>query len=189
MPYLYGKRILLRDYRQDDYNAIRAWVNDRETVQYLSSRYWMPQSATDTADMLEHATHAGPNGAFFVIADLESEEYLGQIDLISINWKLRLAEMAIVLGRETQRGRGFGGEAIALLLEYAFTTLGLMRVELDVAVSNRRAIRCYQKAGFLLEGTKRKAFMVGGEYEDLAMMAVLKEDWQKAHRTEKAQTQ
>jgi RimJ/RimL family protein N-acetyltransferase len=188
LPYLYGKRIMLREYRQEDYNAIRAWVNDRETVQYLSARYWMPQSAADTADLLEHATHAGGNGAFFVIADRESGEYLGQIDLISINWKLHFAEMAVVLGRETQRGKGIGGEAIALMLEYVFTVLGLNRVELDVAVGNRRAVRCYEKAGFVLEGTKRQAFMVGGEYHDLLVMAVLKQDWQKARTAQGMQT-
>jgi RimJ/RimL family protein N-acetyltransferase len=180
MPYLYGERIVLREYRQEDYAAIRAWVNDRETVRYLSSRYWMPQSAADTADMLDHVTHAGPNGAFFVIADRESGDYLGQIDLTSVNWKLRLADMAIVLGREAERGKGLGGEAIALLLEYAFTTLGLNRVELEVAADNLRAVRCYERAGFRPEGVKREAFMVDGEYVDLAVMGVLRADWRAA---------
>jgi len=181
MPYLYGEKIILREYRQDDFAAIRGWVNDQESVRYLSSRYWMPQSAADTADMLDHVTHAGPNGAFFVIADRDNEAYLGQIDLTSINWKLRAAEMAMVIGSEELRGQGIGGEAIALVLAYAFTTLGLVRVSLEVAVDNRRAVRCYEKAGFRLEGVKRKAFMVDGEYVDLAMMAVLREEWRAAH--------
>lgn len=182
MPTLQGNRILLREYRADDLSALRAWVNDRETVRYLSSRYWMPQSFADTSDFVDHAMHAGSNGAFFVIADTTDESYLGQIDLFSINWKLRSAEMAVVLGSEALRGRGTGAEAIGLLLEYAFLTLGLERVELEVASENHRAVRCYQKAGFVQEGIKRHAFLLDGEYADLTVMSVLSGEW-RARRT------
>lgn len=184
MPHVLGQRILLREYRPDDLVAICAWTNDRETVRYLSSRYWMPQSQADAADFLDHAMHAGSNGAFFVIADPGDERYLGQIDLTSINWKLRSADMAIVMGAEGQRNRGIGTEAIGLMLEYAFLTLGLERVELEVATANARAIRCYEKAGFRHEGVKRHAFRIDGEYADLAVMAVLSGEWRAARAAE-----
>jgi RimJ/RimL family protein N-acetyltransferase len=177
MPYLYGDKIMLREYRQDDLSAIRAWVNDRDTIRYLSARFWMPQSMTDTADFITHAMSAGSNGAFFIIAHIENKAYIGQIDLFSINWKLRSAEMGMVIGGEENRGKGMGTEAIGLLLEYAFTILGLERVELEVAAENLRAARCYEKAGFKREGLKRKAFIVDGELSDLILMAVLREDW------------
>ncbi len=179
MPYLYGKQIMLRDYRQEDLPAIRAWVNDRKAIRYLSSRFWMPQSLTDTSDFLSHAMSAGTNGAYFIIAELDSEAYIGQIDLFSINWRLRSAEMGMVIGSEKDRGHGVGAEAISLILEYAFTILGLNRVELEVAAENARARRCYQKAGFQPEGVKRKAFMVDGQYADLVMMSVLADEWRE----------
>jgi RimJ/RimL family protein N-acetyltransferase len=179
LPYLYGKQIMLRDYRQEDLPAIRDWVNDRQTIRYLSSRFWMPQSITDTSDFLSHAMSAGTNGAYFIIAQRESEAYLGQIDLFSINWRLRSAEMGMVIAREKNRGQGVGVEAILLLLEYAFAILGLNRVELEVAAENTRALRCYQKAGFQQEGVKRKAFMVDGQYADLVMMSVLADEWRE----------
>ena len=115
MPYFYGKNIMLRDYRQEDLPAIRAWVNDRDTIRYLSTRFWMPQSITDTSDFLNHAMSAGPNGAYFIVADLTDEHYLGQLDLFSINWRLRSAEMGMVIASEKNRGRGIGAEAIGLL--------------------------------------------------------------------------
>jgi len=186
MPNFYGKNILLREYRSDDVNGVRSWTNDRESVRYLSARYWMPQSAADASDFVDHAMHAGANGAFFVIADPTDERYLGQIDLFSINWKLRSSEMGIVLGLEAQRGHGIGTEAIGLLLEYAFQTLGLERVELEVDTGNKRAIRCYEKAGFVLEGVKRHAFMVDGEYSDLAVMSVLAGEW-RSRRASRAE--
>jgi RimJ/RimL family protein N-acetyltransferase len=99
------------------------------------------------------------------------------VDLFSINWRLRSAELAMVIGNEAARGKGIGQEALGLMLGYAFGMLGLERVELEVATGNRRAIRCYEKAGMKLEGVKRHAFMVDGCYHDLAMMAILAEDW------------
>ncbi|HNW86384.1 MAG TPA: GNAT family protein [Candidatus Limiplasma sp.] len=186
MPRLFGNQILLREYRSEDIAGIRSWSNDQETVRYLSARYWMPQSYADAADFLEHATHAASNGAFFVIAALEDEAYLGQIDLYTINWKLRSAEMAIVLGAEARRGQGIGTQAIGLVLEYAFLTLGLERVELDVATENKRAIRCYEKSGFVLEGVKRHAFMLDGEYTDLAVMSVLSGEWRARRKAAQA---
>ena len=182
MPYFYGKNIMLRDYRQEDLPAIRAWVNDRDTIRYLSTRFWMPQSITDTSDFLNHAMSAGPNGAYFIVADLTDEHYLGQLDLFSINWRLRSAEMGMVIASEKNRGRGIGAEAIGLLLEYAFATLGLERVELEVAADNARAIRCYTKAGFRHEGVKRKAFMVDGKYADLNLMSILAEEWRETQK-------
>lgn len=181
MPTMYGERILLRDYRQDDFQGIRAWVNDRETIRYLSSRFWMPQSETDTRDFLNHAMNAGPNGAFFIIADKKSGDYIGQIDLFSINWRLRSAEMGIVIACQKDRSHGVGAEAIGLLLEYAFTVLGLERVELEAAADNARANRCYQKAGFKPEGVKRHAFMVDGRFADLNLYGFLAEDWRESH--------
>ena len=182
MPRCQGEHITLREYRADDLSAIHAWVNDPETVRYLSSRYWMPQSMSDTSDFLNHAMQAGTNGAYFVIAEPETGEYLGQIDLFSINWRMRSGEMAIVVAKEAKRGRGTGTEAVRLMLAFAFGTLGLERVELEVATGNQRAMRCYEKAGFRLEGVKRHAFMVDGQYADLAVMAVLAEEWRAARQ-------
>ena len=182
MPHILGEHIMLRDYHSDDAASVHEWANDPETVRYLSARYWMPQSQTDAADFVDHAMRAGTNGAFFVIASRENGAYVGQIDLFSINWRLRSAEMAIVLGNEAARGRGVGGEAVGLMLRYAFTMLGLERVELEVAAENERAIRCYRRAGFQAEGVKRHAFMVDGKYSDLVVMGVLAEEWRDAHQ-------
>ena len=87
------------------------WVNDRETIRYLSTRFWMPQSITDTTDFLNHAMSAGPNGAYFIVADLMDESYLGQLDLFSINWRLRSAEMG--MGYAAARQTGYADQPAA----------------------------------------------------------------------------
>lgn len=179
MPHLTGERIRLREYRQEDLGAMRAWVNDEQTVGSLSTLYWAPQSSSNTADALDRAMHSLGNAAYFVIADRVDDHYLGQIDLYAIDWKLRCGTLGMVIGHENQRGKGYGAEALALLLRYSFLTLGLERVELEVNQENQRAVRCYQKAGFVLEGVKRHAFYHNGAFCDVAVMSVLAGEWRE----------
>lgn len=179
MPHMTGEHVMLREYRQEDYPHIRRWVNDRRTTEYLSAIFWFPQTETDTNDFLNRAMRAAPNAAYFVIADVKDESYIGQMDIFEINWKIRKGILGTVIGSESARGRGYGTEALKLLQDYAFGVLGLERLELDVYADNARAIRCYEKAGFSHEGTRRHAAMVNGSYADVRMMAVLKEDWER----------
>lgn len=177
MPTLQGKTIQLRDYRQEDYAAIRKWVNDPSTVQYLSTRFWPPQTSVDTQEFLDRMLHSSHNACNFVIADGGDGSYLGQLDLFRLDWKLRCGEVGMVIGLETNRGRGVGTEALGLLLRYAFCTLGLERVELTVDMDNHPARRCYEKAGFVMEGVKRHAFYRDGAFCDIGMLSVLRQEW------------
>jgi RimJ/RimL family protein N-acetyltransferase len=78
-------------------------------------------------------------------------------------------------------GRGYGTEVIQLMLRYAFETLDLHRIGLRVASYNTRAIRCYEKCGFRLEGIERDSFVVDGEWHDDWLMAVLRDEWEDPH--------
>mgnify|MGYP000963964062 CR=1 FL=1 len=178
MPHMIGKHVMLREYRQDDFSCIRKWVNDRETTKYLSSIFWFPQSEADTGEFLGRAMRSAPNAAFFVIADVNDESYIGQLDIFEINWKIRQGKLGMVIGDEGKRGKGYGTEALKLLINYAFGILSLERLELEVYDENKRAARCYEKAGFMFEGTRRRAAMVNGKFTDVHMMSVIKSDWE-----------
>ncbi len=178
MPHMIGPNVMLREYRQDDFPSIRKWVNDRATTRYLSGIFWYPQTEADTTDFLNRVMHSAPNAAYFVIADVKDQSYIGQLDIFDINWKLRCGELGIVIGSDEKRGKGVGTEALKLLQDYAFGILGLERLELTVYTGNKRAMRCYEKAGFVHEGVRRHAAMVDGRYMDVAMMSVLNAEWQ-----------
>jgi RimJ/RimL family protein N-acetyltransferase len=64
-----------------------------------------------------------------------------------------------------------------LLLQHGFDTLNLNRVYLRVYANNVRATRCYEKAGFVLEGRMRKAHYQNGEYFDILLMSILRSEW------------
>ena len=173
MPRLTGERIILREYRQEDLPEMRKWVNNEDTVKFLSSRFWAPQTLLDTQQFLENMLQSSHNGCNFIIADKEDERYIGQLDMFSINWKLRCGELGMVIAAVEDRGRGVGTEALGLILRYAFQTLGLERVQIEVDMDNAGAMRCYEKAGFVLEGIKRHAYFRDGAFCDIGMMSVL----------------
>ncbi|MBE5802362.1 MAG: GNAT family N-acetyltransferase [Clostridiales bacterium] len=179
MPRLIGERIMLREYQAEDIGPIRGWVNDVETTRYLATRFWPAQTMVDSQEFLSRMLQSSHNACNFVIADKEDGRYIGQLDLFRLDWRLRLGEIGMVIGSKEDRGRGYGTEALELLQRFAFLTLGLERLELEVHMENQQALRCYEKAGFTLEGVKRHAFYNDGHFSDLGMMSVIREDWEK----------
>ncbi|MBR3875098.1 MAG: GNAT family N-acetyltransferase [Clostridia bacterium] len=177
MPQLIGERIMLREYRAEDIHAIRSWVNDAQTTRYLSTRFWPPQTEVDSQEFLSRMLQSSHNAYNFVIADLEGN-YIGQLDLFRLDWRLRLGELGMVIARREDRGQGIGQEALGLLQRFAFRTLGLERLELEVHMDNAAALACYRRAGFTLEGVKRHAFFTDGHFCDVGMMSILRDEYE-----------
>src|SRR5262249_48127688 len=93
--------------------------------------------------------------------------------LDGVDLRDRRASLAIGIDDRTQLGKGLGSEAIALVLEYAFNVLNLHRVSVRVVDYNFRAIRAYQKCGFVIERRERESAFVDGIWHDDIMMAIL----------------
>lgn len=178
MPRLMGERIMLREYRSEDLHAIRSWVNDSQTTRYLSTRFWPPQTAVDSEEFLSRMLQSSHNAFHFVIADAADERYIGQLDMFRVDWRLRQGEIGMVIASRAERGQGIGQEALGLMQQFAFRTLGLERLELEVHMDNAAALACYRRAGFTLEGVKRHAFFSDGHFADVGVMSVLREEYE-----------
>lgn len=178
MPRMFGERIMLREFEQADLEPMRRWVTDPDTTRYLSDTFTVPQTYEQTAQYLDGLLGGSNPGVHLVIADLMSGDYLGQCDLMKITSYSRKASLAIVLGPEHQC-KGYGTEAIGLLLELAFDHLNLNRVQLRVHAGNIQALRCYEKCGFVREGVLRQDMYTGGKYSDSIIMGILREDWER----------
>ena len=182
MPRLIGQRVMLREYQAEDIAPMRTWVNDETVTRYLSTRFWAPQTSVDTQEFLSRMLQSSHNAYNFVIAAKEDARYIGQLDMFRVDWKLRQGEIGMVIASAEDRGRGYGTEALQLLSRFAFQTLGLERIELEVHSENAAAIRCYEKAGFRLEGIKRHAYYNDGHFTDLGLMSLIRPDWENACR-------
>lgn len=185
MAILRGKKVLLRPCRQGDLTGIQAWLNDGETTRYLSSYFDLPHTAKSATSFLEENMTVKQDCIRFVVADLVTEEYWGQVSLEHIDRRNGCAELSIVIAQAEQRGKGIGREAIALMLRYAFETQGLRRVELSVFADNSRARLCYLKSGFVEEGVARQKVWKDGKYRDVVAMAILREEYEQ-HQEAKA---
>ena len=96
---------------------------------------------------------------------------------MNIIWKDRVGTCGIFIGDKNEQGKGYGTEAMKLLLGYGFNTLNLNRLDLKVNDFNSRAIKCYQNLGFVEEGRMREASFVNGKYHDQILMSILRKEW------------
>jgi RimJ/RimL family protein N-acetyltransferase len=95
------------------------------------------------------------------------------------------AEFGIVIGDKGKWSQGLGTETTRLVVGYALGELKLNRVELTTAEENERAIRCYEKIGFVREGIKRQDRILDGRFSNTLMMSILREEWKPAKRGRK----
>ncbi|KKL69973.1 hypothetical protein LCGC14_2109560 [marine sediment metagenome] len=108
---------------------------------------------------------------------------IGNCGIHNINWKNRVGETGIVIGENLYQNKGFGTEAMELLLEYGFATVNLNRIELNVYDYNSRAIKLYKKLGFTEEGRRRQFIWIKGSYHDAIMMGMLAEEWRDRNKS------
>ena len=182
-PVLVGEMVVLRPIRADDSAAMWEMVSDLEGRRLTGTTATFTREQVDCwcaevsarADRLDLAITHG------------SDEYLGEIVLNEIDPYSRSANLRLVL-RPGQRGRGFGGEAISLVLDHAFADtpagLGLHRVSLDVLSINPRARMLYESLGFITEGRLRESHRDGDFWCDSIIMAILRDDYRAAQASD-----
>ncbi len=171
---LKSSHVALQPLRLVDVPVMFAWINDREQV--LFNAPYRPVSELQHQAWLD-AVQQRNDAVIFGIRLLESDKLIGTCQLHSISAVHRGAELQIRLGEVAARGAGYGTEAVTLLLQFAFRDLNLNRVLLHVFSTNAAAIRVYEKAGFVREGVLRKAAFIDGEYVDVLVMGILREEY------------
>jgi RimJ/RimL family protein N-acetyltransferase len=105
-------------------------------------------------------------------------KHIGNISLSNLHPTFRTAEISIIIGEQV-RGCGYGTEAIKLLASHAFTRMNLNRLQAGAVVKNIGCTRAFEKAGFQKEGILRQAYYCEGEYQDVQIMSIVKDDWRR----------
>lgn len=122
---------------------------------------------------------------FFIIHALEDDRAIGLVDLSGFDWGARHAWVGIGLGEREDWGKGYGTDAMQVILRYAFTELNLERVNLSVFEYNLRGYKSYLKSGFVEEGRLRGWMMREGKRYDLIFMGILRSEWEALRQGEK----
>jgi len=172
-----GERIRLRALECDDLVQFVQWLNDSDVVAGLDR--FLPLSMVEEEHWYERMleTPAEEHPLVIEVKDQDTWISIGDCGFHGIDWRSRSAEAGIVIGDKTCWSQGFGTDAMRLLLKHGFDTLNLNRIYLRVFSNNVRAIRCYEKAGFVQEGRFRQAHYQDGEYWDVLVMSVLRSEW------------
>ena len=173
-----GNRIRLAPFHPKDAEIAAHWTEDGEYQRQMDTDFARPSTPAEQAEMLN--SRRSPNSVNFALRTLEDDRLIGFVAIHSIEWNNQCGTLSIGIGEAEDRGKGLGGEAIDLILNYAFNELNLYRVGLDVISTNERAIRAYRKAGFREEGRLRASVFRDGERHDRILMCVLRDEWRPA---------
>lgn len=174
--FLEGKRLYLRPVEKEDLSRCQRWVNDPDARRFVLSNW--PMDAVAEEEWFDKLNRGVPRTRIALAIVLkERHRHIGVISLDGIDWRNRSATTGMVIGEAGCRSKGYGHEAKVLLLEYAFLTLGLHRINSTVLASNPRSLACLKKSGYVEEGCRRKSLFVGGEWVDEIVLGLLVEDW------------
>jgi len=166
--------IRLAPLRPSDAAPMFRWINDRDLV--LHSAPFRPISEAQHRAWFRRLQRRDDVFVFGIRLG-DSDRLIGYCQLREVDPVHRSAELQIRIGARDQWGRGYGTEAVAELLRFAFLDRNLHRVYLHVLCTNRAAMRIYAKTGFVREGIMRQAAYIGGKFVNVALMAVLAEEF------------
>lgn len=175
-PFLIGERLYLRPLEEGDIPTCLRWINDPEVNRTLS--FYRPINELREREWFERLYRDDREIVLAIIVQ-GKDKHIGNIGLHGIDWKDRQAELGIMIGEKGEWDKGYGTEAVRLMLGYGFERLGLHRIYLRVYANNLRAIRCYEKAGFRREGVLRESHFAERRYWDTIIMGLLEEEWQE----------
>jgi RimJ/RimL family protein N-acetyltransferase len=174
---LHGKRARLRALERDDLDDLHRWWNTPDLWLQMGSRRricsieeleaWFDAEADKTS---------AQEGRTLAIEDAEGN-LAGTIWYGAYDPGDRQTLVGLYLGEAHQRGQGLGTDALMTLLGYLFEDLGLHKIRLLVLATNTRAIACYERCGFAVEGTLRDHRFFAGRFHDFLSMALLAPEW------------
>ncbi len=173
-----GKRVRLRGIEKSDLPRFVEWLNDPEVNRGLSLVVPLstPQEESWFEGLKNKPIDEHPLG--IEVQTPKGWLLVGNLSLMNIDWRNRLAEVGIFIGEKRYWSQGYGRDAMVLMLRHAFFNLGLNRVFLRVFETNPRAVHSYEKAGFVHEGRMRQAQYQDGKFIDVLLMSVLHAEWQ-----------
>jgi len=173
-----SNKIILRKMTSEDIDLYHQWRNDIEVMQSTAPLLDVYNNK-ETEEFVTNVILGSHFSKSYIIVEKKSDKPIGVTSLINLDYKNRNAECIIDIGDKESWGKGFGAEAMNLLLDFGFLEMNLHRISLRVFSFNSRAIKLYEKLGFQWEGTLRESIFRGGQWHDILQMSILKNEYAK----------
>lgn len=174
--------LTLRPFAISDFPLLASWFSSLpDVVQWGGSHLSYPLTQDDVEDMLAQGQTHPPSRHCWMA--YRGDTAVGHAQL-AYEWRDGNARLGRVAIAPTQRGQGLARPMVTLMIEEAFRTPGIERLELNVYMFNTRAIRTYEALGFTMEGVRRSSTRAGDARWDTGMMGLLRTEWQAATRAD-----
>lgn len=172
-----GEKVAIGPSRSDLVGLYQRWLNDVEVMAYFTDGAITPATHENALARYESVTKTETD-ASFTVYERATLRPIGLTDLFQIDYFNRTAGFGILIGEKDCWSQGYGTEATTLMLDFAFTVLGLHSVRLAVFSYNERARRAYERAGFRVIGRWREAKRLGGRPYDIIYMDCIATEFQ-----------
>lgn len=179
---LHTPRLQLRPLVAADAESLLAIYADAGVSRYLSRPAWT--SIEQAHASIARDAAAVPAGEYLRLGVLlqGQDRVIGDVSMFDFVPQCRRAEMGYSLAADCH-GRGLMHEALTALVDFAFTTLDLNRIEADIDPRNTASARSLERLGFAREGFLRERWIVAGEVSDTALYGLIRRDWAARGRT------
>jgi RimJ/RimL family protein N-acetyltransferase len=174
---LEGERIYLSPRNVEDVEIFTKWMNGFYITDYIG-RSHQTMTLQEEKEYLENTAN---DKNTFAIIDSDTDNIIGTVGLHGIDYINRTARLGIFIGDREYWSKGYGTEAVRLILDFGFNYLNLNNIDLVLMEFNERALKCYQKCGFKEIGRKRKCKFINGRYWDSILMDILAEEFKESY--------
>ncbi|MGH2593693.1 MAG: GNAT family N-acetyltransferase [Anaerolineae bacterium] len=171
---------------EKDVETLSKWTHDPEYLRLTDPDPARPLSPGQIKKKLEEREkEAEKRPQFHFAIRLRSDDRLiGLASIPWVAWTHGMGSLRLSIGHPEDRGKGYGSEAIKMILRYAFDELNLHRIGADTFEYNTGALRFLERAGFVVEVRRRQAINRDGQRWDAIMLGLLREDWQAQRNTQ-----
>ena len=167
--------VRLRALEPKDVESLYVFRNDWNVIQHLGG-FSVGYSKIDLEEWIKR--HSNRNDeVIWCIAEQSSDQCIGHVGLYKIDYRVRKAEFAIVIGYPNRWGQGLGRKITKAVVDWAFAQLNMNKIGLSVVATNFHAIHLYESLGFICEGILRDEQFRGGHYSDVILMATFARSW------------
>jgi RimJ/RimL family protein N-acetyltransferase len=164
---LEGKNVNLRVIEKEDLPLLVEWVNNPQTDEFEPLE---PQRSKK--ELEDRYDKRGPDEKSFLIEKKDGNR-IGSIGHYPAGNTLEIGYSIF----PEERGKGYCTEAVQIMVDYLFLSRNIVRVQAHTSIRNKASQRVLEKAGFMKEGLLRKAEFIRGEWTDMVLYSILREEW------------
>ena len=175
-----GTKVILRPQVEEDAAFFAYWFNQPKIM--FQCGFEKPTDLEEEKRMIA-VDHRSDDSVWFTITEPDGN-IIGETGLLRMFPAWRQTDLTIIIPDPAMQHKGFGAEAIRLMLDMAFHEYGMHRVSIGVVALNTDALAFYEKIGFRREGRLEEAYYYNGEYSDFIMMRILSREWDRASRSD-----